>query len=87
MVVKSLKAGNQNQKPTISNTYWQAIGDGGNTILNGTGAPVSTLGRRGNFYIDIANIPLCQDRCRLLFEERPAQDGGMKLGRRSGWGR
>ena len=54
----SLKAGNQNQKPTISPTYWQAIGDGGNTILNGTGAPVSTLGRRGDFYIDTANMHL-----------------------------
>ena len=54
----SLKAGNQNQKPTISPTYWQAIGDGGNTILNGTGAPVSTLGRRGDFYIDTTNMHL-----------------------------
>ncbi|MBP8288762.1 MAG: hypothetical protein KAX51_02955 [Chromatiaceae bacterium] len=34
-------------------------------------------------YYETTGSPLCQDRCRLLFEERPTQDGGMKLGRRA----
>ena len=48
----SLQSRNKNQNPTTTPTYWQAIGDGGNTVLNGTGAPVSTLGIAGDFYID-----------------------------------
>ncbi len=51
----SLKAGNKNQKPITAPAYWQAIGDGGNTVLNGGGAPVATLGKAGDFYIDTTN--------------------------------
>ncbi|MBP8282717.1 MAG: DUF1566 domain-containing protein [Chromatiaceae bacterium] len=54
----SLKAGNKNQEPTTAPTYWQAIGDGGNTVLNGTGAPDSTLGLAGDFYLDTTNMHL-----------------------------
>ncbi len=51
----SLKDANINQNPTTAPTYWQAIGTGGNAVLNGTGAPISTLGIAGDFYIDTTN--------------------------------
>ncbi len=54
----SLQSGNRNQRPTTSPTYWQAIGDGGNTLLNGAGAPAPSLGKRGDFYIDTTQAHL-----------------------------
>lgn len=54
----SLQSGNKNQRPTTSPTYWQAIGDGSNTVLNGAGPPVQSLGKRGDFYIDTTQAHL-----------------------------
>ena len=54
----ALQSRNKNRVPTTATAYWQAIGDGGNTILNGSGAPVATLGNAGDFYLDTTNIQL-----------------------------
>ena len=51
----ALQSRNKNQVPTTATAFWQAIGDGGNTILNGSGAPGATLGKTGDFYIDTTN--------------------------------
>ncbi|PZF77565.1 hypothetical protein DK847_09680 [Aestuariivirga litoralis] len=48
----SLLANNINQNPTVQTAYWVLVGTNGNTIKSGAGAPLSTQGAVGDFWID-----------------------------------
>lgn len=51
----SLQATNLNQDPTTQTAYWVLVGTNGNTIKSGAGAPLSTAGSIGDFWIDTTN--------------------------------
>lgn len=48
----SLQNGNLNKNPVTQTAYWSPIGTNGNTLRSGAGAPASTVGAIGDFYID-----------------------------------
>ena len=51
----SLLATNLNKNPETQTTYWVLVGTTGNTIRSGAGAPLSTQGVVGDFWIDTTN--------------------------------
>ncbi len=54
----SRSAPNKNKIPNQQPTWWQPVGTIGNTLLNGTGTPTSTVGNIGDFYLDVVSISL-----------------------------
>ena len=48
----SLVAPNLNRNPATQSSYWVLVGTNGNTIKSGAGAPMSTQGAVGDFWID-----------------------------------
>ena len=51
----SLLATNLNKDPNSQTSYWALIGTIGNTVVSGAGAPLSTQGVVGDFWIDTTN--------------------------------
>lgn len=45
---------NRNKLPNQETSWWMQLVTAGNTVLNGTTAPISTIGNVGDFYIDTA---------------------------------
>lgn len=45
---------NRNKLPNQETSWWMQLVTAGNTVLNGTTAPTSTIGNVGDFYIDTA---------------------------------
>ena len=52
------RAPNRNKIPDKEPSWWQPVGTVGNTVHNGNGAPLVTVGNIGDFYLDVASVTL-----------------------------
>ncbi len=52
------RAPNRNKIPDKEPSWWQPVGTVGNTVHNGNGAPSTTVGNIGDFYLDVASVNL-----------------------------